>query len=105
MRETPAGAMLSVPLSQEELLPLLPAAISMAALNTPSLSILSGPRQEVEAFEKKLAAEGHECITINFPRASHSPMMEPIREMFAAALNLVKKKAPQIPPTRICSRQ
>jgi acyl transferase domain-containing protein/acyl carrier protein len=99
MEKTPPGAMLSVVLPQEELKPLLLKndQLSLAAVNAPSLCIVSGPADAVDSFENQLKENGHECIRINFPRASHSQMMVPVLEEFIAGAGKITFKNPQIP--------
>ncbi|MGE5343916.1 MAG: amino acid adenylation domain-containing protein [Candidatus Omnitrophota bacterium] len=97
MEKTLPGVMMSVPLSAEELKPLLPQNISLAAINTPSLCIVSGPTTAIETFERELNEQGHECLRINFPRASHSNMMAPILDEFEAQARTMTWNHPQIP--------
>jgi phthiocerol/phenolphthiocerol synthesis type-I polyketide synthase E len=73
------------------------AGISLAAGNTPSNCIVSGPTPEVEAFEKELSEKGHECLRLNFPRASHSKLMELILDEFAAHVGKANLQPPKIP--------
>src|SRR5262249_53251841 len=58
MQELPPGAMLSVRLGEEELLPLLEEGLSLAAANAPGLSVVAGPFAAVDAFERKLSDRG-----------------------------------------------
>jgi acyl transferase domain-containing protein len=97
MEKTPPGAMMSVSLPEEELKKLLPEEISLAAVNTANLCIVSGPTAAVDRFEKQLTEAGHDNLRINFPRASHSHLMESIRNEFEAAVRQVPLKAPAIP--------
>ncbi|HLP58944.1 MAG TPA: type I polyketide synthase, partial [Candidatus Deferrimicrobium sp.] len=62
MEETPPGLMLSVPLPEEELKPLLNENISLSAVNSPSNCNVSGPVEALEKFEKELHEKGHECL-------------------------------------------
>ena len=48
--ELAAGAMLAVPMSEQEIAPHLSAAVSLAAVNGPGLVVLSGPVPEIEAL-------------------------------------------------------
>jgi acyl transferase domain-containing protein/acyl carrier protein len=98
MEKTAPGAMMSVPLPEKELLPLLKEndLISLAAVNTDSLCIVSGPSDAVDNLEHQLSAGGHECLRINFPRASHSSLMEPILSEFESAVARVKLNEPRI---------
>jgi phthiocerol/phenolphthiocerol synthesis type-I polyketide synthase E len=99
MEKTPPGIMMSVTLPEEELTTFLKpyAGISLAAVNTPSNCIVSGPTPEVEAFEKELSEKGHECLRLNFPRASHSKLMELILDEFAAHVGKANLQPPKIP--------
>jgi amino acid adenylation domain-containing protein len=93
------GFMLSVPLSEEELKPLLEATkdLSLAAVNAESLCLASGPVEAVNRLEAQLNEQGYECLRLNVPRAAHSWMMEEITEEFLQKLGQVKFNKPQIP--------
>ena len=52
----PDGGMLSVPLSEAEVTPLLVDGISIAAINTPGLCVLSGPKAAVARMGEVLEA-------------------------------------------------
>ncbi len=97
MGGTSAGAMMSVPLPEEELRSLLPGDVSLAAVNTPSLCIVSGSAAAVDSFEQDLAGRDIECLRLNFPRGSHSRMMEPIFQPFKDAVARVHLEKPEIP--------
>jgi len=97
MQKTQHGAMMSVPLPEDELKPLLSPDLSLAAVNAPALCIVSGPAESVNRLEKDLEDKGHECLRINFPRASHSKLMAPILEEFAQHVGRIDLKKPQIP--------
>jgi len=97
MHGLPSGAMLSVPLSEQELKPLLKDEISLAAVNGHSLCVISGPVQAVEDFEKELNEKGHDCLRYQVPKAGHSRMVEPILAEFKEKIGAVKFNKPQIP--------
>src|SRR6185369_11326366 len=71
--------------------------LSLAAVNAPSLCVVSGKVEAVERFERKVAAEGLVCRRLHTSHALHSAMMEPLLPMFAAKLKKVKLGAPEIP--------
>jgi amino acid adenylation domain-containing protein len=99
MHELPVGAMLSVPLSEEELNTLLPEELSLAAVNGPAQCIVSGPVEATAALEEQLTQKGYECVRLRVPRAGHSHMMEPVLRTFqekAAQLTLNKPQMPYI---------
>ena len=74
MQQIPAGAMLAVPLSEADLRPVISAPLSLAAVNGPSSSVVSGPLDAVESLEQGLAARDVICRRLPtshaFPRAS-----------------------------------
>ncbi len=54
MQELPPGGMLAVSLSEKDILPLLGEHISLAAVNAPHLTVISGPRKALELIRKRL---------------------------------------------------
>jgi amino acid adenylation domain-containing protein len=99
MEKTPPGAMMSAALSQEDLEPWLEKheEISLAAVNTASLCYVSGSSRAMDTLEKELSEKGHECLRLNFPRGSHSAMMESVLKEFEAGTAGVTLNKPQIP--------
>ncbi len=97
MMKMPAGAMMSVPLPEEEVKPLLNKDLSLAAVNTPSLCIVSGTSGAVNKFEQEMKEKGQECLLVNFPRASHSNMMQLIVAEFVSKARQIELGKPRIP--------
>ncbi|UCH92255.1 MAG: SDR family NAD(P)-dependent oxidoreductase, partial [Candidatus Aminicenantes bacterium] len=99
MQQVPPGAMLSVSLSEDELKTLLNQhdQLALAAVNAPSLCVVSGPYEALEAFERLLTAKNCECRRLHTSHAFHSPMMDPVLEKFAAALKEISLNKPQLP--------
>lgn len=97
MQEMPGGSMLSVSLPEAELTPLLTADISLAAVNGPSLCVVSGPTGAIEAFSKQLEENGTRTRALHTSHAFHSKMMEPILERFTAKLRTITLNPPGIP--------
>jgi len=99
MGKLPAGAMLSVPLPEEELQPLLTAKkeLSLAAVNTTSRCVVSGPAPAIEAFAAQLKARGHVCRPLHTSHAFHSAMMEPMLAEFGQHMAHIPLKKPVIP--------
>lgn len=93
--ELPAGSMLAVPLPAAEIE--LPDTLSLAAINNPSMCVVSGPTAEIAAFEDSLARQSIACRRLFTSHAFHSATMEPILDAFAERLRTVKMNAPQIP--------
>jgi amino acid adenylation domain-containing protein len=97
MQGLPAGAMLAVPRPEEEVRELLGAALSLAAVNGPGFSVVSGPAEAVEALARKLGEEGVDCRRLHTSHAFHSAMMDPILPAFAAEARKVRLAPPRIP--------
>jgi phthiocerol/phenolphthiocerol synthesis type-I polyketide synthase E len=93
----PEGAMLAVPLGEEELTGLLGDTLSLAAVNASGVCVVAGPVAPVEALEAHLRERGLACRRLPVRRALHSSMMEPILEPFARLIEGVRMKAPKLP--------
>ena len=93
----PQGGMLSVPLSADELRPLLGSELSLAVINAPELCVASGPVQAIEALERTLASQEVDARRIHINVAAHSAMLEPILAEFGAFFAKVRMSAPQLP--------
>ncbi len=96
MHEMRPGAMLSVPLSEEELQPLLND-IEIAAVNGPSQCVVSGSEEAIEKFSDQLQVYGKQGIRLRTSHAYHSRMMAPILKTFVSAFSQVRLSKPQIP--------
>jgi acyl transferase domain-containing protein len=97
MQSLPAGAMLSVPLPAEEVEPILAAPLSLAAVNAPGRSVVSGPEEAVEALRRRLEERGLSPRRLHTSHAFHSEMMEPILAPFVRELQGIELQPPQIP--------
>lgn len=91
------GAMLSVRLPESQVRPLLDKDLSIAAINSPSLCVVSGTFAAIEQLEKKLEAQSTPCKRLRTSHAFHSEMMEPMLEDFRAEVARVELHAPAIP--------
>jgi acyl transferase domain-containing protein len=91
------GAMLAVPLSEQELRALLPAGLSLGAVNGDKLCVASGDAQAVAELEARLREREVSCQQLRSTHAYHSQMMEGIIEPLTAVLRRLKLSAPQIP--------
>ncbi|MEH1799486.1 MAG: aminotransferase class III-fold pyridoxal phosphate-dependent enzyme [Nostoc sp.] len=97
MWELPEGAMLSVRLPAKEVEPRLSAELAIAAINGPSLCVVSGPTEAIAALQKQLENEEVVCRHLHTSHAFHSPMMDSIIAPFAKVVGKVKLSPPQIP--------
>jgi amino acid adenylation domain-containing protein len=101
MQAQPAGAMLAVPLPEEEVAPLLGSelgpALALAAVNSPGLVVVSGPPAPVAALRETLAARGIDGRALHTSHAFHSAMMEPVLPELRALLATFTLQPPRIP--------
>src|SRR5687768_15320731 len=97
MQRQPRGAMLAVSLTAQEIEAVLSEHISLAAVNSPSLCVLSGTIDAIEHLERQLSRDGVICRRLHTSHAFHSAMMKPAMEEFAAVIRGVTRHAPQIP--------
>jgi len=97
MQRLPRGAMLAVSLTLTEAEPCLSEQVSLAAVNSPSLCVLSGTIEAIDGLERRLANDGVICRRVHTSHAFHSAMMEPAIEEFTEVVRSVERHAPQIP--------
>ena len=97
MGEMPSGAMLSVPLPEDDLRTLLTPGLSIAGINGPSLCVVAGPVDEVDALETRLNAQGSAPRRLHTSHAFHSAMMDAAREPFRRCVAGVALKPPSRP--------
>ncbi|HKV06814.1 MAG TPA: amino acid adenylation domain-containing protein [Thermoanaerobaculia bacterium] len=100
IEELPQGAMLAVPLSEEEvrgrLTPGLPS-LDIAAVNGPQLCVVSGPPEEVAALARRLAEEGIATRQLPTTHAFHSRGMEPLAARLTGRVARLRPAPPRIP--------
>ncbi|NBD14534.1 type I polyketide synthase [Corallococcus silvisoli] len=97
IEQLPPGAMLSVPLPEAEVQTLLEPGLSLAAINAPSLCVVSGALEAVERLAARLEQRGVACRRLHTSHAFHSAMMEPILGAFAERLRAVRWSEPTLP--------
>ena len=97
MQALPPGDMLAVPLPPAELQSFLHEQLSLAAINGPSRSVLSGSKEAVQAVENQLAERGIMTRRLHTSHAFHSSMMDPILAAFTAEVQKVQLKTPTLP--------
>jgi acyl transferase domain-containing protein/thioesterase domain-containing protein/acyl carrier protein len=93
----PPGAMIAVPLTEREVQPLLSGRLSIAAVNAPSLSMVSGPVADIDAFEREMATGGYDTRRVRISVAAHSRMLDPYLGEFAAAVRAIEMKPATVP--------
>lgn len=97
MQTLPPGAMLSVPMSAEELEPLLTGNLSLAAINAHHLSVVSGPSEEIDQLAIYLTEADIQTQRLHTSHAFHSAMMDPILAVFIAEVDKLSLQPPLIP--------
>jgi acyl transferase domain-containing protein/acyl carrier protein len=97
MQQMSTGAMLSISASAAEVKTFLNEDLSLAAINAPSLCVVSGSDDAIEKIAQKLTSKGIEYRRLHTSHAFHSHMMELMLEPFIAELQKVKLNPPQIP--------
>ena len=95
MQALPAGAMLAVRLPEAELRRELGDALDIAALNAPSLSVVSGPQAEIDSLRARLDARGVMNRPLAVSHAFHSRALDPVLGAIEEAAAGVALAAPQ----------
>lgn len=96
MRTTPAGAMMSVGLSEAALKARIDHDLAIAAVNGPDLCVVSGPPAAVENLRVALAHDNIEYQLLNAAHGFHSAMMETILPEFRSIVQQVDLKPPSL---------
>ncbi|MFI5727007.1 type I polyketide synthase [Streptomyces cyaneofuscatus] len=97
IEEQGEGAMVAVPLSEEEALRHTNDAVALAAVNGPQTCVLSGTLPGIAQVEADLAAAGVPFRRLNTRYAFHSPLMDPVVEPYAALVRKVRLNPPTTP--------
>ena len=90
LQKVPKGLMLSVPLSREEVQPLLKDGLWLAAVNGPSQSVISGTVEAVEEIIQYLEQSEIEFRKIAIDVSSHSGIVTPILSPFLDFLQTIE---------------
>lgn len=94
MQEMPSGAMLAVRASAEAIREDLGPRTSIAALNAPNLTVISGEHDAIAELASRLDARNVGSRVLPTSHAFHSTMMEPVVARFMAAVQGVPRAAP-----------
>ena len=95
--ELPAGQMLAVRASVEQIMALLPPGLDLATVNGPKAVAVAGPAEDIAAFAAALAARDVPSRPLATSHAFHSRQMEPAVAALARLLATVPLAAPRIP--------
>jgi acyl transferase domain-containing protein/acyl carrier protein len=97
IQELPGGAMLAVPLSEEEVHPLLDDRLSLSAVNGPKLCVVAGYTDAVDELSHQLSERGLVCRRLVTSHAFHSKMMDAIAQPLTELVKTVRFQPPKIP--------
>ncbi|HEX2685090.1 MAG TPA: beta-ketoacyl synthase N-terminal-like domain-containing protein, partial [Kofleriaceae bacterium] len=92
------GGMAAVFAPEEEVAAALPASgeVSIAAVNGPADTVVSGPGAALEGVLQVLAARGVKARRLTVSHAFHSCLMEPMLDAFTATVERIELAAPRI---------
>lgn len=91
------GAMLAVSLNERDLIPFLSDDLSLAAVNSPTACVASGPTSAIDALHQRLSAHNVDSQRLTTSHAFHSSMLDPILHSFANEVAALTLKAPTRP--------
>ncbi len=97
VNELAQAPMLAVMLPEEELLPQLPADLSVSLINGPSHCVVAGPPDSIAALERTLTERGVIARRVQNGHAFHTRLMEPAVSAFEEEVRKVSLSAPRIP--------
>ncbi len=90
------GTMLSIPKRENDVRPLLPDDIAVAAVNALGMTVVAGPSASIERLKKRLENSRILPTVLRTSHAFHSGMMDPILDPFIDAFEGVDLHAPAI---------
>ncbi|MFJ5193688.1 type I polyketide synthase [Streptomyces sp. NPDC088394] len=91
------GAMVSLQASEDEVLPLLVEGVSIAALNGPAATVISGDEAAVLEIAAHFEGEGRKTKRLRVSHAFHSPRMDAMLDDFRAVAEGLTFHPPRIP--------
>jgi acyl transferase domain-containing protein/acyl carrier protein len=97
MQAAPAGAMIAVPIPEAQMRQFVNGDLSVACVNEPAQTIVSGPFAAIGALEERLRKEGIEAQHLRTSHAFHSAMMDGALRPFAEILKQHSLSPPTIP--------
>ncbi|MEV1043507.1 polyketide synthase dehydratase domain-containing protein, partial [Streptomyces sp. NPDC050204] len=90
------GAMVSLQAAEDEILPLLVDGVSIAALNGPSATVISGDEDAVLEIAAHFEGEGRKTKRLRVSHAFHSPRMDAMLDDFRKVAEGLTFNAPQL---------
>ncbi len=93
----PTGGVMGIGLPEEEVRPMLRGGLGIYALNGPTITVVSGPVEDVDALQAELAARGIRWRRLIFRYALHSRMVAPVAARLEEMMRGMQLHAPSIP--------
>lgn len=97
MHTAPAGAMVAVASSPDDIAAHLTADIDLAAVNEFGSCVIAGPDEAIREFTNRCAAEGIVARRVRTSHGFHSQSMDSVLAPFAEFLSTLTLRAPSIP--------
>lgn len=97
MQQSKRGVMLAVGMTEQDIQVYLSDRISLAAVNSPGICVLSGETDAIEQLERELGGKGIFHKRLITSHAFHSPLMQPVLAPYRAMVAQLKLNAPTIP--------
>ncbi|MRI02613.1 amino acid adenylation domain-containing protein [Kriegella sp. EG-1] len=95
--ELPGGSMLTVRLTKNELIKILPEGLSIAAINSDRLCVVSGIDTDINNFILVLKEQKTPYQLLATSHAFHSTMMDPVLDTFNDEVDKIQLNKPKIP--------
>ena len=103
MQALPSGSMLAVRMESDEVARLLPEGVSIAATNSQTLCVVSGPTNLIGKFQQELETKKVAVLPLNTSHAFHSAMMDPMLADFSTAVRKTPHQSPKLPWISTCT--
>lgn len=97
MQQCKPGGMVAVSLSVIQLDSYLSENLEIAAVNSPEMTVISGPYEDIDHFEYRLKNAKIEYKRLQTSHAFHSAAMESAREEFCTFMQKIKRNKPTMP--------
>ncbi|RYE01712.1 MAG: acyltransferase domain-containing protein, partial [Sphingobacteriaceae bacterium] len=96
MQALPGGSMLAIRISAEKLQPILPENLSIAAINSKDVIVVSGDNEAIAAYIRVLDEQEIPCHLLENKIAFHSAMMDPVLQPFREIMQSVTLHPPKL---------
>ena len=93
----PGGTMLAIQAGEHDITPTLNPHLSIAALNTPHNTVISGDQHHIQNLATLWTQRGHKVTHLNVSHAFHSHLMEPALQQFHQTATTLTYHPPHTP--------